>query len=149
MRCFVGSFLSEPYRSEIQRLRPEIEDVRWVRSERYHVTLEFFGALAQKDVERLLQRVESMRSSYPIVTTATTIGGFPNSERARVVVIFLDSCGQFESLCPGSHTLRPHITLAYARRKSVSVDEQRTDLDVVFRNVGLYESKAGEYIHIG
>ena len=149
MRCFIGSFLNVSNLSKVQNLVPNLDDVRWVRPERYHVTLEFFGDLLDEGVPEQLARVRSLSKSFPITTESVTVSGFPTAPRSRVVVILLGSNGKFESLYPTNPNFKPHITLGYSRAAPARVTEQFVRLELLFEDVGLYESRNGEYIQLG
>ena len=135
--------------SKLQALIPGMDGVRWVRPERYHVTMEFFGDLPQKGVEEQLEQVRRLSESFPIITKSVKVSGFPRASRSRVVVTLLGSNGKFESLNPANSNFKPHITLGYARATPVRVTERLVGLELLFEDVGLYESRNGQYIQLG
>lgn len=126
-----------------------MDGVRWVRPERYHVTIEFFGDLPYKGIDEQLERVQGLSGSFPIAAESAKVSGFPRTSRSRVVVILLGSNGKFESLNPANSNFKPHITLGYARTTPVRVTERLVDLELLFEDIGLYESKNGRYIQLG
>ena len=148
MRCFIGSFLHPSHRSIVQSLVPNLDGLRWVRPERYHVTLAFLGDLQQDGLGVQLDRAKCLSKSFPIVSTTAILSGFPRASRARVVVILLGSSGKLESLELRKENFKPHITLGYARNKPVNIREKSVSLELLFEEVGLYESKDGEYIRL-
>ncbi|MCH8275321.1 MAG: RNA 2',3'-cyclic phosphodiesterase [Armatimonadetes bacterium] len=125
MRLFAGIF---PPQEALERVLEVQADLRrhvrvrasWVRSERLHITIRFFGD--DGDTEEAAQVVERavagvQRFSVPL----STVGGFPNVRRARVG--FLDSvgCEELVNLAsaleePGGREPHPHLTLARFRR---------------------------------
>ena len=157
MRCFVAAFLPDAVRDTLVALRPAVDGVRWVAPEKYHVTLRFLGELDAGAAAFWREAAEALDGHFPLECRVVAIDGFPNSRRARVVALRVDSGGLLEvcagSLPPGGHDarrFRAHVTLGRARRGPIRLPDPRP-LDIPFRleGVGLYRSVGGRYERIG
>ena len=144
MRCFIGAFLPSTAQKAIYDNRPELSYVRWTRPDRYHITLEFYGDLVAGEVSDKLDRVAEVSKSFPTPCRATVIDGFPNRNRARVVVVRVDSRGILESLSRDSK-FQAHVTVGYARQRPLKVPVTSIEFDFCLNEVWLVESKAGQY----
>lgn len=90
MRCFVAVELPEPVRQELGRLagefRSRVRDVRWVRSDRMHLTLAFLGDVSADFVEQARPGLESAAAGHAAFEAGMGgLGAFPSSRRARAV----------------------------------------------------------------
>ena len=148
MRCFIASPLPRRYHRTVQDLLPELKGVRWVRPEKYHVTLHFLGETKEDLVPTYLDEVNEYEPHFPLPTTEVVLSGFPRPERARVIVLLLKSDGKFEAIRPSDSRFVPHLTLGYARRQPVEVPKISSRSELVFQTVGLYESTDGKYRRI-
>lgn len=157
MRCFVAAFLPAEFRNAFVALRPDVPGVRWVAPEKYHVTLRFLGALDAEAAAFWREAAEALDGRFPVDCRAVAIDGFPNSGRARVLAVRVDSGGLLEALAdslpPGGHDarrFRAHVTLGRVRRRSIRLPDPRP-VDIPFRldGVGLYRSVGGRYERIG
>lgn len=97
MRCFLAVPLRPPALSAaqqvLQRLRSEVDAVRWARPETLHITLHFFGAIADERVAAALDAVRPAISASPrFEVVIDTLGSFP--ERGRPRVLWLGSSRQ-------------------------------------------------------
>ncbi len=123
---------------------PNLPNIRWTKSERYHITMKFVANLDQSLVPSMLEETSVISSAMPVSCRATVLDGFPKRGRARVVIVRIESGGLLESLVDDSQ-FQPHITVGYARRRSQTVPD--TSLDVAFDlcDVRLIESRDGKY----
>lgn len=115
------------------------EQLRWVPPQQWHLTLAFYGEVAEPKVEKLQQGLE--RAAERTTTFGMRLAGagaFPRqATKARVLWIGLD--GEVEAMrrvadrCAGAgrrariavedRAFRPHLTLARARRDTVDVTD--------------------------
>lgn len=122
--------------------------VRWVKPEKYHVTLHFLGETEERSIPNHLGEVNEYKPHFPLPTTEVVISGFPRPERARVIVLLLKSDGKFEAIRPSDSRFVPHLTLGYSRGQPVEVPKFSSRSELVFETVGLYESTDGKYRRI-
>lgn len=157
MRCFVAAFLPAAVRDTLVALRPAVEGVRWVAPEKYHVTLRFLGELDPGAAAFWRQAAEALDVRFPVDCRAVAVDGFPNSRRARVIALTVDSGGALEALADAlpagggdARRFRAHVTLARARRRPVRLPDPRP-VDIPFRlgGAGLYRSVEGRYERLG
>jgi 2'-5' RNA ligase len=133
-RCFVavpiGAALRENLRVAVEpwRSRGDLAGLRWADAEGWHVTLAFLGSTDPATVPALIERLASVAEAHQ-GSEATTggLGAFPSAARARVAWYGIeDGEGRLASLgadvanalgLEASRRLRPHVTLARARRE--------------------------------
>jgi 2'-5' RNA ligase len=136
MRCFAAVELDERTMGALRRLRetlPRLRDVRWTTPEQWHVTLWFFGEVADSrvaDVADAVSRAAATVPRFPLLVAG--VGGFPNDQRPRVAWLGVDDpqrgCqGWIRAATPllaplgfraEDRPFRPHVTLARARGPS-------------------------------
>lgn len=148
MRCFIGTPLPRRYHQTVRDLVPELKGVRWVRPEKYHVTLHFLGETEEGLIPTYLDEVNEYEPHFPLPTTEVVLSGFPRPERARVIVLLLKSDWKFESIRPTDSRFVPHLTLGYSRGQPVEVPKLSSCSKLIFESVGLYESVDGKYRRI-
>ena len=149
MRCFIGSLLSEADQQKIDGLKPDLDDriVRWVKPEKYHVTLQFLGDDVRiEDLGQHWCTVSALQSAFPIACTSVSMSGFPSRERARVFVLLLQSEGRLEALRPAQRSFLPHVTLGYARGKPIAIPDWSANVQITIPAPSLIESSQGKYI---
>ena len=101
VRCFLAVPLRPPAlgaaQQVLQRLRAEVDAVRWARPETLHITLHFFGSITDDRVAPALDAVQPVVSaSQPFEVAIDTLGSFP--ERGRPRVLWLGSSVESEAL---------------------------------------------------
>ena len=65
-------------------------DVRWVSSERIHLTLKFFGNINESRIEPIVKSIEGLiQTTPPFPLRVTGIGAFPHLRNPRVIWIGL------------------------------------------------------------
>lgn len=158
MRCFVAAFVPAHVRSALVGARPEVDGVRWVAPEKYHVTLRFLGDLDADAARHWVDEAAALATRFPIECTASAVEGFPGPRRARVIAVRIDSGGALEAalgaLVRGLPTAEPagdvgfraHVTLGRARRRAVRLPPSPA-LGISFRlqDAALYRSLEGRY----
>lgn len=148
MRCFIGSILSKVDQRKISAVKPDLSDklVRWVKPEKYHLTLEFLGNDVKiEDLDQYRCQVAEWQEAFPITCTRVSLSGFPNPKRARILVSLLHSEGRLEALRPEQRSFLPHITLGYARGKPITVPDWSADVRITIPAPSLIESSQGQY----
>ena len=89
IRAFVAIPLPEALRNRLaeltRQLQRELPTVRWNRPETLHLTLRFFGEIAEESLEKIAEIMLSIgRLHPPFVAELTGLGAFPAADRARV-----------------------------------------------------------------
>jgi len=154
-RCFVAVPIGEALRADLRiavdAWRGLGTDLRWTDPDGWHVTLAFLGPIEAASVFRLIERLALVAAEHSAMRFRTGgLGAFPAPARARVVWYGIDdehgwlahlACDVAAALdLDGTHTFRPHLTLARARRRpvdlrrwlsSVSVPEGGLEVDRV------------------
>jgi 2'-5' RNA ligase len=128
----------------IAPLRAEIGNARWTAHQMWHVTLKFFGEVAEDRLEAVQEVIsQAVIGTEVIESQLTDIGAFPNLRRARVLWVGMTDptdalralAGRVEAGWPDARprALHPHITLArfnHPARVANVVDKFRPlDLD--------------------
>lgn len=122
MRCFLAVPLQPPAlvaaQRLLQRLRTEVDAVRWARPETLHITLHFFGSIADDRAATALDVVRPvLRASPPFDVGIDTLGSFPARGVPRV--LWLGSSQESAEL----HRLAGSVR-ARLREASFAVDER-------------------------
>lgn len=134
MRLFFAIELSGPLRAEVRRLQSLLRtagaDVRWVRPESAHFTLQFLGEVGNDEIQPIDGAARSAAArSGPARVQIAALGTFPSSHNPRVVWIGVR--GRLEPLAllqqqlgeglaelgfePDRRAFRPHVTLGRVR----------------------------------
>ncbi len=107
--------------------------LRWTVPEQWHLTLAFFGDVAERHLDDLVERLGRAAARRTAVELAIAGGGaFPNPGRAKVVYAGVDAAGRDEELrrmatgarAAGTRSgaggeggrFHPHVTLARSGR---------------------------------
>lgn len=90
MRLFVAVELPEPVSDELDRavaaVRSDRDGLRWMPAARRHLTLAFFGEVAERRLAPITRRLARVARRYPPIRLACTgVGAFPQADRARVL----------------------------------------------------------------
>jgi 2'-5' RNA ligase len=139
-RCFVAVPIGESLRAGLRaavdpwREDPALTSMRWTAPEGWHLTLAFLGAIDAESVPELVERLETVAAAHPPSRSATGgLGAFPTPARARVAWYGVEDgerrLARLASAVAvalaldvdGSRPLRPHLTLARARRQPVDL----------------------------
>jgi 2'-5' RNA ligase len=94
-RSFVAVELSTDIAEGVRRtqsgLRERTKDVRWVRPEGIHLTLQFLGDVDPDRIEGIADRAEtSIKGIGPFTIGIRGCGGFPDAKYPRVIWIGVD-----------------------------------------------------------
>lgn len=76
---------------EVQEdLRATHADVRWVNSEKIHLTLKFFGNIEESRIDPIVKAIEEpVRKTQPFSLKVRGIGAFPQMKNPRVIWVGL------------------------------------------------------------
>jgi 2'-5' RNA ligase len=90
IRAFVALKLPENTVSSIRRmledLKPYRFPVRWVRPEKIHLTIKFFGEIAESDIKNIGAAMSNCAGNYaPLSLSVRGVGVFPGITRPRVI----------------------------------------------------------------
>ena len=122
VRCFLALPLRPPALLEAQRvlerLRADVDAVRWARPETLHITLHFFGTIDDSAVERALAAAApALESARPFELSIDELGAFP--ERGTPRVLWLGSSADNTLLLALAADLRSRL-----RRAGFAVEER-------------------------
>lgn len=137
-RCFVAIPIGDELRADLRaavdawRGREGLSGLRWADPDGWHVTLAFLGSIEAASVPGVVERVATVAAAHLSTRSATGgLGAFPNAARARVAWYGIeDGEGRLARLAAevamalgldASQPLRPHVTLARARRDPVDL----------------------------
>lgn len=90
IRAFVALKLPESIISSIKRIQEDLKlyrfPVRWVRPEKIHLTIKFFGGIAESDLKNIGAAMNNCAGSYaPLSLSAKGVGVFPSITRPRII----------------------------------------------------------------
>lgn len=102
VRCFLAVPLRPPAlaaaQQVLQRLRAQVDAVRWARPETLHITLHFFGAISDDRVAVALDAVQPvLTASQHFSVALDTLGSFPE-RGGRPRVLWLGSSRESAAL---------------------------------------------------
>lgn len=134
MRTFVAIELPEAVKGVVEalirRLRGYGAQASWVRPENMHLTLRFFGDIADEQTARLAEiLVESCREMPPFPLQIRGTGVFPNARKPSVAWVAAEpldgglvglynaaeNAARAIGLPPDDKAFHPHVTLARIR----------------------------------
>lgn len=168
-RIFAAIDVSNEARTQIsnyvETLRSEFPELRvgWDKTEKLHITINFFGDVEDRKVllvSKLFEEISQQISPFKLQITKT--GVFPSRRNARVLWLSLqDEKGSLnrinnilESECEGygfikeKRLFKPHLTIARLRQPEKSKDLIEKHLQTNFETAGfevgeltIYESK--------
>ncbi len=134
VRAFLAVDLPREIKDEIgavqERLKQDLEGIRWTRPEGIHLTLKFFGDIRPSRIDEIAEVVAGRTAGVaPFSFSLGTMGAFPHLERPRVLWIGL--AGDIKRLAALQRALekdlegvgvesekrsfKPHLTLGRAR----------------------------------
>jgi len=134
VRAFLAVDLPREIKDEIgavqERLKQDLEGIRWTRPEGIHLTLKFFGDIQPSRIDEIADVVAGRTTDVaPLSFSLGPMGAFPHLERPRVLWIGLD--GDIKRLATLQRALEkdldgvgfksekrsftPHLTLGRAR----------------------------------
>lgn len=139
LRCFIAIDLSPEIHRSLDALsrdlqdRPGKENLRWVRTESIHLTLEFLGDLTGEQVDEVGACLSRAASGHPpFALSVAGLGCFPDERRPRVLWVGVDEPtgaltrlqADVRSACAAAgvrvdgRPFSPHLTLGRVRREA-------------------------------
>lgn len=134
MRAFLAVPVGEPALSELAALRDGlragVDGVRWAPMATAHVTLHFFGSIADADCARAMATLEPVAERHPAMRLRLRgLGCFPSEARPRVLWAGVDgyipALAELQAACASAlldagfaveqRAYRPHCTLGRVR----------------------------------
>jgi 2'-5' RNA ligase len=90
IRSFLAIELPEAIRKRIEEIQVDLRssnsDVRWVRPEKIHLTLKFFGSIEESRVDTITKSIEPLVGGTPQFSLEVKgMGAFPNIRNPRVI----------------------------------------------------------------
>ncbi|MHB9154722.1 MAG: RNA 2',3'-cyclic phosphodiesterase [Endomicrobiales bacterium] len=90
MRIFIAVNLPEDVKEQIERvqetLKKTLVDVRWVKKEKFHLTLKFLGEVPEEKAAEVVATLSrASRPRQPFTVALKGLGAFPGLRRPRVV----------------------------------------------------------------
>ncbi len=90
IRAFVALKLPESIISSIKRIQEDLKlcrfPVRWVRPEKIHLTIKFFGEITESDIKNIGAAMNNCAGNYASLSLSTKgVGVFPSITRPRVI----------------------------------------------------------------
>ena len=137
-RCFVAISIGDGLRRDLRtavdgwRGREDLAGLCWAGADAWHVTLAFLGSIDSASVAGVVEHLATVAEAHPATSFTTGgLGGFPAPARARVAWYGIENAdGRLARLAvdvtvalglDASRPLRPHLTLARARREPVDL----------------------------
>lgn len=140
-RAFLAVPLSQAIRERLAEIQSELaQDIRplsWTNPETLHLTLHFFGELAEENLEKVRVSMLSVGlEKKPFQIDIQGLGVFPNRRRPRVLWLGLTPAERLRCLHRAWHTallkaglrltgrtFTPHLTIGRFRRKAAGLEE--------------------------
>lgn len=145
LRLFIGIPLSQNVREKLieitESLRQDINGVRWVPSQNWHVTIKFLGNAKVDLVPDIMDVVNSVSVFLPFELGIGEIGAFSSLASARVVWVgAYDESGTIHKIYnkiengvkmlgfPGEKRVyNPHITIGRSKKQAVSISDEAVE----------------------
>lgn len=148
MSYFIGSMVPDAVRAFLSKNIPEIDDVRWTRPEKYHITFEYFPDLSNGMLKAAHRKVQALSKYFPLHCELDQFSGFPSHRRARVVIALVSlASSRIQTVCENKR-FNPHVTVGYARNPPLFVPQNALKLSFSFARPALYRSEEGIYTEI-
>ncbi|MCY3540705.1 MAG: hypothetical protein OXH31_02180 [Gammaproteobacteria bacterium] len=148
MSYFIGAMVPTTVREFLSSNKPEIDDVRWMKPEKYHITFEYFPDLSNEIFRAAHRKVQALSKHFPLKCELNCFSGFPSRRKARVIVALISFANlEIQTVCD-TKRFNPHVTVGYARNTPVFVPQNAVKLSFSFVRPVLYLSENGIYTEI-
>jgi len=144
IRCFIAVDLPDYIKHKLFDIIKDIKQkyslpLRWVSSEKYHITLKFLGEISFNRLERIKKILyEIDKENIHFIMNINSVGVFPSQKVPRVLWVgFNEKTGNLEKLYnfleksldelgfkPEKRKFTPHITLARCKKMTISEKEK-------------------------
>ena len=168
LRTFIAAdippLIKKSIQVQVDNLRKFIGDssVRWVPVDHIHLTLKFLGDTLPSNLDLLRQTIRTQANSFSkIDITIGGLGSFPNSKRARVLLIGIQAPAALEALqrdidsaCaevgyqPETRPFSPHLTLGRIRRGISPSDQRKIHRALTEVKIDSLGTTRVDYIHL-
>jgi 2'-5' RNA ligase len=103
LRLFIAALLPEDIKRRISdyinRLKPDIEGVKWEKPDKLHVTLKFLGEVDDSKLAQISNTLDSLyHKQSPFKMNITRFGGFPGLRSPRVLFVGLSENEELSKL---------------------------------------------------
>ncbi len=160
MRLFIAALIPEEIRKQllnyINSLKSDIDGVKWEKSDKLHITLNFLGDIQESNLDNITNLLSRLVERFsPFKFEISEFGGFPNLNNPKVLYLGLSGNREFskfqKKLDQGLselgfekeyHRLIPHITLGRIKKKinmKSSLVITQSSFEIV--EIGLIRSK--------
>jgi 2'-5' RNA ligase len=168
IRTFIAVDLPENVKDAIGQVSEQLQDilsgtpVRWVNSEKIHLTLKFLGDVSRENisiVQKILESEASKRQAMEIGIGG--IGAFPKIRHPRVIWIGVEAPSELFDLRRGiesgvarlgynydKYDFTPHLTLGRISRKASAQDVRRVGKALNDFQVGFIGVARIEAVHL-
>jgi 2'-5' RNA ligase len=127
IRLFAALAIPEPIGEGLARLQSGLPGARWSGLEKLHITLRYFGEMAENRADDLGAEL-SVVSGEPLTVTLAGVGTFGDgfeidavwagveaNEALRRLAARCETAARRAGLAADTRAWRPHVTLAYLR----------------------------------
>lgn len=97
MRCFLAFPLPEQIHSELAWICTGMPHTTWVKPENFHITIQFFQNLEEKEVE-ILQEILSSFPTFQIVSKVRGLGFFKQPKGSATIWMGLENSKEIFSI---------------------------------------------------
>ena len=160
-RIFIAINLPDSIKQELLSYQKKLKNlnVRWTKSDNFHITLTFIGYVSEEEIEKILKITQETASKFsPFLIELNRIYLGPTPERARMIWVEGKANGDLINLdkklkkelakekinFDGKYPLKVHITLARARGnelRGIKIDEPLNELSFEVKSVDIMESE--------
>ena len=135
-------------RESLSNNKPDINGVRWLKPDKYHITFEYFAELSNDLLPDVRRKVQALSATFPLQCEARCFSGFPSYGKARVIVALVSLADPKIPMLCDNKRFNPHITVGYARNRAVFVPKCPLQLAFAFVRPALFRSENGVYSEI-
>ena len=165
IRAFVALSISELLERQLSLHAKSLlqqfpnENLRWVPSHNYHITLAFLGDIQPQLVPKIESILQSVAARFtPEILTVNDVVWFPSIHKPKLLVATLDESKQLmalqaalcnalrkKGLTVAGRRFKPHVSLARASRQQSAKKFQLVlgDLTTEMDELVLYKSQLG------
>ena len=128
--------------------KPEIDDVRWTKPEKYHITFEYFPHLSNEMFKAVHRKVQVLSQYFPLHCELNHFSGFPSHRNARVIIALISLANSGILTVCENKRFNPHVTVGYARSSPLFVPQTALEYSFSFVRPALFLSENGVYTEI-